>query len=234
MDYNVICNKHETDKGDKSPMGNCYADFYENWFKEIRFTCKNLLEIGIDRGGSLYANHEYFPNANIIGLDIEEKKFLEKERIKTYRLDQNNINEIDSFYHNCIRQNMYFDLIIDDGSHVVSHQQKTFGKFFKLLRKGGIYIIEDLGSSYFQLGVELYGFKTTQEFINNNTIFFLNQRPFFSPWIFEKDLDYINNNVEYVTIFDKINENLPYSYNFECLNKQPIRSVTSIIKKKNN
>ena len=129
---------------------------------------------------------------------------------------------------------MFFDLIIDDGSHVVSHQQKTFGKFFKLLRNGGIYVIEDLGSSYFQLGVELYGHVTTQEFINNNTILFLNQRPFFSPWIFEKDLDYINKNVEYVTIFDKINESLPYSYHFECLNKQPIRSVTSIIKKKNN
>jgi len=234
MTYNELCNKYGTDKGNKFPNGNCYAEFYENWFKNIKNSCEKILEIGIDFGGSLMANYEYFQNSEILALDIEDKKFLDNDRITTYVLDQNNLNEIDLFYQTLKKENIEFDLIIDDGSHIVSHQQKTFGKFFKLLKPGGLYIIEDLGSSYFTYGTELYGYSITQEFIKNDTVSFLNERPFYSPWIFENDLTYINKNVEYVTIFDKINESIEYSYHFESVNKQPIRSITSIIKKKNN
>lgn len=232
MEYNFYCNKFDTDKGDKLPDGNGYAHFYENWFNKIKNSCENILEIGIDDGGSLMANYEYFGNANILGLDIVEKKMYENDRIKTIILDQGNLNELDNFCHYCMKNNISFDIILDDGSHDVAHQQKTLGKFFKLLKPGGLYIIEDLGSSYFTLGVELYGYYQTQDKINNNTIKFLNQRPFYSPWIFEKDLKYINEKVEYVTVFDKEND-LWYSKNFNCVNDYPIRSITSIIKKKN-
>jgi hypothetical protein len=231
MDYNFYCNKFKTDKGNELSNGNGYAEFYENWFFKIKESCSNILEIGLDNGGSLKANYEYFQNAQIIGLDILDKTVFENDRIKTFILDQGNLNELDVFFNYCINKKILFDVILDDGSHDVAHQQKTFGKLFKLLKSEGLYIIEDIGSSYFRLGVELYDNHQTQDKINNNTINFLNQRPFYSPWIFEKDLEYINKNVEYITIFDKLND-LSYSKNFNCVNDYPIRSITSIIKKK--
>lgn len=229
MEYNLICNKNGTDKGNSKPNGNCYADFYQNWFEPIKETCKSIIEIGIDNGASLISNYEYFPNAEILGMDIFDKSKYENERIRTIILDQGNSNDLENFCN--ANQNQY-DIILDDGSHDVSHQQMTFGKFFELLKPGGLYIIEDLGTSYFSLGEKLYGYEQTQDKINNNTIEFLNQRPFFSPWISTEDLKYINENVEYVSIFDKLNEELPYSKTFRCINDFPIRSITSVIKKK--
>jgi hypothetical protein len=120
---------------------------------------------------------------------------------------------------------------LDDGSHDVIHQQLTFGKFFKLVKPGGFYIIEDLGTSYFSLGESLYGYKQTQEKINNNTINFLNQRPFSSFWINKEDTEFINLNVDFISIFDKTNINLSYSTEFKCTNNYPIRSITSMIKR---
>lgn len=229
MDYNFICNKNGTDKGDAKPNGNCYADFYQNWFENIRETCQSIIEIGVDNGASLSTNYEYFPNAEIIGMDIVDKSIYENERIKTIILDQSSVEDLDDF---CNANKILYDIILDDGSHDVSHQQQTFGKFFKLVKPGGLYIIEDLGTSYFSLKEKLYGYEQTQDKINNDTIKFLNQRPFYSPWISKEDLDYINENLEYVSIFDKLNENLTYSKTFRCLNDYPIRSITSVIKKK--
>lgn len=232
MEYNSICNKYQTDKGDKLPNGNGYAEFYQKWFEEIKDTCQNILEIGVEGGSSLKTNYEFFKNANIIGLDINNKEEFQNERIKTFVLDQGNSQDLNSFYGYCDSNNLSFDIILDDGSHDVEHQQKTFGKFFKLLKPKGLYIIEDLCTSYFILGQELYGNYQTQEKINNDTIKFLNQRPFFSPWISNENLEYINEKVEYVTIFDKLNSNLTYSKEKKCINEYPIRSITSIIKKK--
>lgn len=233
MNYNTICNKYGTDKGDSLPNGNCYASFYENWFREIKQTCQNILEIGVDNGASLHSNYEYFPNAQIIGLDISDKLHFNNDRITTFILDQENLTDLENFSNYFVKNQISFDIILDDGSHDVSHQQKTLGKFFKLLKPGGIYIIEDLGTSYFTLGQDLYGYYQTQDKINNNTIKFLNQRPFYSPWILEQDLNYLNDKIEYVSIFDKLNKDLIYSNEFNCTNGYPIRSITSVLKKKN-
>ena len=153
--------------------------------------------------------------------------------VKTQILNQGNPDELDLFISECKNNGISFDIILDDGSHDIAHQQLTFGKLFQLVKAGGIYIIEDLGSSYFSLGAVLYGNKQTQEKINNNTIQFLNQRPFSSPWISDSDIEYINNNVEYVSIFDKFNASLTYGTDIPCVNNYPIRSITSIIIKAN-
>lgn len=232
MNFDSISIKHRTDKGSKSSNGaHHYSSFYDKWFSPIKDQITNICEIGVWDGCSLKAFEEYFPNADIVGLDIKDKTYLNSERIKTFVLDQSNSTSLDLFVKTCNQTNLKFDFILDDGSHNISHQQLTFGKLFPLIKPGGIYIIEDLGSSYFRLGQELYGYHTTQEEINNNTIKFLNTRPFSSPWINKDDSKYINNNVDYICIFDKTNE-LPYSNQFRCKNNFPIRSITSIIQKK--
>jgi len=232
MDFNSVSIKHGTDKGSESPSGaHHYSAFYDKWFSPIREKVENICEIGVWNGCSLRAFEEYFPNTNIVGLDLDDKSYLDTPRTKTFILDQGKEEHLDAFVKLCNNPNLQFDFIIDDGSHNIFHQQLTFGKLFSLIKPGGFYIIEDLGSSYFNLGQNLYGYLTTQEEINNNTIKFLNTRPFSSPWINKTDTEYLNQNIDYVVVFDKSN-NLPYSNIFQCKNNFPIRSITSIIQKK--
>jgi hypothetical protein len=42
-----------------------------------------------------------------------------------------------------------FDIIIDDGSHINSHQIETFKILFPKLKSGGYYFIEDVQTSYY-------------------------------------------------------------------------------------
>jgi hypothetical protein len=122
-----------------------------------------------DDGRALKSYYDYFSNAQIFGLDINDKSIFNNDRIKTFILDQSKTQDLDSFVNYCKSNNIQFDFILDDGSHDVEHQQLTFGKLFELIKPNGFYIIEDLGSSYFTLDTNLYGYIQTQTKINNNT-----------------------------------------------------------------
>lgn len=233
--YNNILNQYSSDKG-TAPIGkeesaNGYGDLYEKYFIDFKNSAKNICDIGIDKGESLLANREYFINANIHGVDIADKSIFQSERVFTHIVDQSREIDLDSFTRKMEESGVYFDIIIDDGSHDVSHQQMTFGKFFNLLRPGGLYIIEDMGTSFFVEGENLYGYTQTREKIENNTIKFLTQRPLKSPWIQENILKEIDSEVDSIIILDKVNRNLPYSMVFSCENNYQIRSITSIIRK---
>jgi hypothetical protein len=234
--YNDILNKHSSDKG-TNPYGretaaNGYGEIYDKYFRDYREIAMNICDIGIDEGFSLLANKEYFINANIHGVDIDDKSFYDSERIKTHIVDQNNENDINIFVNKMKNDNIQFDIIIDDASHDVVHQQVTFGKLFEILKHGGLYIIEDLGSSFFKEGVNLYGYIQTKEKIENNTVKFLTNKPLRSPWISSEILDNIDIEIDHILTFDKLNKNIPYLSLFPCIEDYPLRSITSIIKKK--
>lgn len=228
--FNDYCNYHKCDKGDGYDFSNDYANFYESWFSKIRNKNVAICEIGILDGASLKCYYDYFPNAEILGLDIDTGKMNhQNDRIRTAILDQSSVHQLEHFAESNIGN---FDIVLDDGSHDVEHQQVTFGKLFKTVKSGGIYIIEDLGSSFFTLEMAHYNYKQTLKKINNNTVKFLTDRPFSSVWIGDSDLEYINEHIEYVSLFDKVNHSLPYKNSISCMHKYPIRSITSVIKKK--
>ena len=47
-----------------------FLPIYEKYFSVFKSKKINILEIGIDDGGSLKLWRKYFPNANIVGMDI--------------------------------------------------------------------------------------------------------------------------------------------------------------------
>jgi hypothetical protein len=57
-----------------------------------------------------------------------------------------------------------FSIIIDDGSHVPSHQWKTFTYLWKSLAPGGLYIIEDVETSYWKNSSHIYGYSLRKEY----------------------------------------------------------------------
>ena len=128
-----IGKKYPTNKNDYG-----FLDIYEKYFKNLKDKKLNILEIGVDKGDSLRLWNEYFTNANICGLDIDKKDF-SIDGVEIYQGDQNDkslLNEIAKKYGK-------FDIIIDDGSHLLSDQLFSLNYFYKYLVVGGYYIIED-------------------------------------------------------------------------------------------
>ena len=60
MKLGDLFNKYGTDKTKKHQ----YDTIYEKYFEPIKNDQLNILEIGVDKGLSTLAFHEYFPHAN--------------------------------------------------------------------------------------------------------------------------------------------------------------------------
>lgn len=110
-----------------------------------------LLEIGVggyhelDKGGaSLRMWKAYFPQARIAGLDLFDKRRLEEERIRIFHGSQDDPSVIAAI----ASELGPLDIVIDDGSHHNVHVRATFELLFPHLREGGIYVVEDLQTSY--------------------------------------------------------------------------------------
>ena len=118
-----------------------FLGVYEKWFGALRLNKLEVLEIGIHHGGSLRMWEEYFPNSQITGVDIEKHcKKHENGRIKVFIGDQADRNFLSTLGK--------FDIIIDDGGHTMDQQKNSFNVLWGHLNPGGIYVIEDLETSY--------------------------------------------------------------------------------------
>lgn len=107
----------------------------------------NVLEIGVQSGGSLRSWSEVFPRACIHGIDIDpDCKEHESDRIHIHIGSQSDCR----FLEEQIVTHGPFDVIIDDGSHLWSDQQTSLEVLWSSLSKYGTYAIEDLHTSYFQ------------------------------------------------------------------------------------
>lgn len=144
---NSLAKKHWTDKCDSNHVyhNKTYCDIYERYFKDIRMDVKKFVEIGVKRGCSLRVWKDYFPNAQIYGIDIDPAcKEHECDRIKIFIGDQN-----DEVFLNKVKKEIgEYDILLDDGSHITKHQIKSFDILYPNLKSRGYYIIEDLRCSY--------------------------------------------------------------------------------------
>ena len=130
-----------------------YTSAYEKYFSPVRNENLKVLEIGVKHGAGLLTWKEYFNNSKIYGMDNWTKGFssyksvierLNKEGITIFEGDQADIDDLKQLVE------LYgdFDIIIDDGGHTMLQQQLSFGFLFKYLKSGGIYVVEDLVTSY--------------------------------------------------------------------------------------
>jgi len=128
-----------------------YTQHYQKFFEPMRNDQMVVLEIGIGGyahtgkgGGSLRMWKHFFPNALIVGLDLQDKKFVEEDRIRVYQGDQSD----PELLQRIVQEVGAPRIIIDDGSHFPHHIRKTFEVLFPLLADGGYYCIEDTQTSY--------------------------------------------------------------------------------------
>lgn len=125
-----------------------YLLVYDRWFAIYQNLPINLLEVGVQNGGSLKVWSKYFSQANcIVGCDINPdcaKLIYDDARVHLVLGDINSI----STRQNILKHAHLYDIIIDDGSHKSPDIIKTFKYFYSRLAPGGIYVVEDLHCSY--------------------------------------------------------------------------------------
>ena len=117
-----------------------YIPIYDNLFETFKDSHIKLLEIGVEQGGSLKLWHDYFSKADIYGVDINTVPdwLNEFDRIKTFNIDA---YKKENLY---IYNNLYFDIIIDDGPHTLESMKFCARYYSNILVKNGLLIIEDI------------------------------------------------------------------------------------------
>lgn len=119
-----------------------YIETYERLFSRMKYSAKNVLEIGISRGGSIKLWNDYFPNAEIHGIDIiQPPEFLSVSyypRVKCYGGNAY-LTDFIKFMGD-----KKFDIIIDDGPHTMESMLFAAEHFTKMLTPDGIFVIEDV------------------------------------------------------------------------------------------
>lgn len=143
--------KHQTDKSMENLSKDriSYLHFYEQYLQPFRHQPINILEIGVRSGASLRMWREYFTRARIVGLDNDPAcKQHEGDRISVEIGDQSDPASLEK----ACSQVRSFDIIIDDGCHLIPHILASFQYLFPRLSSKGLYIIEDLNNTYGKWG----------------------------------------------------------------------------------
>lgn len=148
-DLTNLMNRYGSDKGTIFGEGHGFSDFYNSYF--VKYKNPKILEIGLYNCKDVYAINEFYDGkCEIYGIDIDDTRCAPKMAVSPNyhytHLDQSNRDELVSFTNSDICKDG-FDIIIDDGSHLWYHQMLTLAYMSKLVRKGGIYILEDLHTS---------------------------------------------------------------------------------------
>lgn len=127
-----ILSRYDTDKVSHHHYGVPYDKLFARFDRSGKL---NILEIGTQKGGSLLAWKEYFPNSNVYGVDIVDV-VLEEYRLDTVHRIVSDIKDYKS--------DLSYDIVIDDGSHYLGDVVYVIAQYARKIRPNGMLIIEDV------------------------------------------------------------------------------------------
>ena len=123
-----------------------YLEVYHRHFASFRGRRPVVIEIGVSQGGSLQMWKRYFgPGARIVGVDIDPRcRDFAEESVEVMIGDQTDR----AFHAELRRRYPRVDIVIDDGGHTMTQQIVTFEELFPHLQPNGVYLCEDVHTSY--------------------------------------------------------------------------------------
>jgi len=123
-----------------------YFEIYERHLSRFRGTDVHVLEFGVAQGGSMQMWKHYFgPRCRIYGVDKNPAcKAVEEERVEVFIGDQQDRQ----FLRSLVARVPRIDVLIDDGGHRMKQQIHTFEELYPHIDAHGVYICEDLHTSY--------------------------------------------------------------------------------------
>ena len=150
--FDVIENVNQSiqcESGTDKNTTHSYLHIYEKYLKSYRKKKNKILEIGVMGGHSIVLWNNYLPYSKIIGMDINYShlavNFDNNKNVELLTMDGTDPETPKKL-------NTYFDIILDDASHFQHHQIQTLDIFLPYVKKGGIYIIEDINPANNQEG----------------------------------------------------------------------------------
>lgn len=124
--------KVDTDKISHHRYGDAYDQLFAHFDREAKL---RILEVGTQKGGTLLAWKEYFPNALVVGVDIVDV-VPDKYRVDNVSRIIADIKKVDF--------DEGFDIIIDDGSHYLADMAYVIATQFVPMKDKGVMILEDV------------------------------------------------------------------------------------------
>jgi hypothetical protein len=123
-----------------------YFTAYETHFRRYVNRPFTFLEIGSGEGGSAQMWKRYFgPHVQIVSIDINPVcASFEEDQIAVRIGSQSNL----AFLASVIEEFGTPDIVLDDGSHIMSDVVTTFGFLFPRTAPDGVYLVEDLHTAY--------------------------------------------------------------------------------------
>lgn len=197
--------KYNTDKRSEY---HGYTKYYSEYLPD---RCRSMLEIGIEVGASALMWNDFYGNETLdlhyldlfINPDFVSPRWCRNRGFVPHIGSQASLPDL-------VRIKEYYDVIIDDGSHVASHMLISFKHLFiNNLAPQGTYVIEDchcnMDNFYWGEGVErfeetpLYMFKEFKETGHINNKFFSQGEA----GVFESVIDWVEISCEDKLIFIK-------------------------------
>ena len=136
-----LANKYRTDKGTTHSRGALgpqgYTEFYEPLLEPFRLRPIRFLEIGVAQGASLRMWRDWFPFADIFGLDSAPEQVPGCTVVQGEQQDSKLLVALGAF-----------DLVLDDASHEFAKTVASFEGLFPSMPIGGLYIVEDLHAPF--------------------------------------------------------------------------------------
>lgn len=125
-----------------------YLRFYEKVLGPHVGKPVRMLEIGVQNGGSLDLWRHYLgERAVLFGVDIDPACATRVDPPNQVRIGSQDDPE---FLRAVVAEMGGVDVVLDDGSHVASHQYASFRTLWPRLSYGGVYLIEDLHTAYWR------------------------------------------------------------------------------------
>lgn len=123
-----------------------YFDVYDRHFSPYRGKEITVVEFGVSHGGSVQMWKKYFgKKARIVGVDIFPGcATLAEKQIEIHIGDQ----EDRSFLRDLAAKVGPIDVLIEDGGHTMQQQIATFEEMWPSITDGGVFLCEDLHTSY--------------------------------------------------------------------------------------
>ena len=123
-----------------------YFEIYDRHFARFRGQAPHVVEFGVSQGGSLHLWKDYFgAGVKLYGVDINPHcKQFEEDGVEIFIGDQ----EDRGFLRSLGERIPKIDILIDDGGHTMGQQIATFEELFPRIDANGVYLCEDMHTSY--------------------------------------------------------------------------------------
>jgi cephalosporin hydroxylase len=139
----------DNSKTDKNTV-HSYLPLYQKLLISKKESAKNVLEVGINTGGSIKLWSDFFINAKVYGVDIININSINNDTIKNneniiLHTSKDAYNE-DFFIANFLYKNIKCDFMLDDGPHTIESMKNFIKLYSQIMTDDGILIIEDVQS----------------------------------------------------------------------------------------